>query len=529
MVVSRPLSRLGRLLCGVAAAATALTPVAASAQQAKGLQLIRDTEIEETLHLECDPVFAAAGLNPKNTTILIQQDEFNAATANGQTLLIGTKIIEETENPNQLIGVMAHETGHAAGGHTARRGELERAGLGPMIISAGLGLLALAVAPEAGLALLTSAPMFGTLGALGFSREQEGRADQAAATYLELAGESGRGLVEFFDKFRYEEVFSEARRYAFFNDHPISGDRIELLRRRVEAQKHYAAVDGADLIARHETMKAKLKAFIGSPAQTFQLYPETDKSFNGRYARAGENCRGRTSTWPEVIRPWDRPLAERAGFLVLRGNLFDSAVMKTSVIGPEFSERYLSDPADPDAFQGPVVVFDGPEDYHARIDDPAAGITEHTILVMRGTGPIGYPGSAEVVNMRPPAALIKAGVHALPCIGDGRQSGTSASPSILNASPEAAAGGGLALLRTGDRVRVDLGRARCDVLLDEAELAGRRTALEAAGGYPYPPSQTPWQEMQRAVVGQLGEGMVLEPAVKFQRVDATSGVPRDSH
>ena len=286
MVVSRPLSRLGRLLCGVAAAATALTPVAASAQQAKGLQLIRDTEIEETLHLECDPVFAAAGLNPKNTTILIQQDEFNAATANGQTLLIGTKIIEETENPNQLIGVMAHETGHAAGGHTARRGELERAGLGPMIISAGLGLLALAVAPEAGLALLTSAPMFGTLGALGFSREQEGRADQAAATYLELAGESGRGLVEFFDKFRYEEVFSEARRYAFFNDHPISGDRIELLRRRVEAQKHYAAVDGADLIARHETMKAKLKAFIGSPAQTFQLYPETDKSFNGRYARA---------------------------------------------------------------------------------------------------------------------------------------------------------------------------------------------------------------------------------------------------
>ena len=214
---------------------------------------------------------------------------------------------------------------------------------------------------------------------------------------------------------------------------------------------------------------------------------------------------------------------------MLCGNLFDSAIMKTSVISQEFRDRYLSNPEDPDAFEGPVVVFDGPEDYHAGIDDPDLAVDERTILVMRGAGPIGYPGAAEVVNMRPPAYLIRAGIHALPCIGDGRQSGTSGSPSILNASPEAAAGGGLALLRTGDRIRVDLKRARADVLLSDEELRARREALEAQGGYPYPPSQTPWQEMQRAAQGQMATGMVLEPAVKYQRLAQTMGLPRDSH
>ena len=230
----------------------------------------------------------------------------------------------------------------------------------------------------------------------------------------------------------------------------------------------------------------------------------------------------------DVIRPYDRPLKATAGFKMLRGNLFDSAIMKTSVISEEFRKRYLSNPKDPNAFEGRAVVFDGPEDYHRRIDDPSLGIDEHTILFMRGVGPIGYPGSAEVVNMQPPAALIKRGVTSLACIGDGRQSGTSGSPSILNASPEAAAGGGLALLKTGDQVRIDLNKGSADILISPAELDARRAALDKSGGYQYPPSQTPWQEIQRAMVGQLAEGMVLDLAVKYQRV-AQKSVPRDNH
>ncbi len=243
----------------------------------------------------------------------------------------------------------------------------------------------------------------------------------------------------------------------------------------------------------------------------------------------GENCRGAEIKDEKVIRPFEQPLKQEAGYIVLRGNLFDSAIMKRSVISPEFRERYLSAPGDPDAFEGPVVVFDGPEDYHKKIDDPATGITSETILVIRGAGPIAYPGSAEVVNMRPPAYLIEHGVHSLPCVGDGRQSGTSGSPSILNASPEAAAGGGLALLKTGDRVRIDLNTGCADALVDEAEWQRRRQQLEAGGGYPYPPSQTPWQEIQRRTVGQMGEGMILEGSEKYQRVAQTFGVPRDSH
>ena len=210
----------------------------------------------------------------------------------------------------------------------------------------------------------------------------------------------------------------------------------------------------------------------------------------------------------EVIRPYDRPLKATAGFKVLRGSLFDSAIMKTSVISEEFRGRYLSNTKDPNAFEGRAVVFDGPEDYHRRIDDPSLKIDEHTILFMRGTGPIGYPGSAEVVNMRPPAALIKRGVTSLACVGDGRQSGTSGSPSILNASPEAAAGGGLALLKTDDRVRIDLTKGTADILIAAVELDARRAALEKNGGYHYPPSQTPWQEIQRSMVDQLADGMV---------------------
>ena len=241
-----------------------------------------------------------------------------------------------------------------------------------------------------------------------------------------------------------------------------------------------------------------------------------------------DNIARAKATNPAVIRPYKKPLKAEAGFRVLHGNLFDSAIMKTSVISDEFRKRYLSHPKDPDAFEGPAVVFDGPEDYHRRIEDPALGIDEHTILFMRGAGPIGYPGSAEVVNMQPPAALIKRGITSLPCLGDGRQSGTSGSPSILNASPEAAAGGGLALLKTGDRVRIDLKKGTGDLLISAEELAERRAALKKNGGYHYPPSQTPWQEIQREIVDQLSDGMVLEPAVRFQRV-AQKFVPRNNH
>jgi dihydroxy-acid dehydratase len=257
------------------------------------------------------------------------------------------------------------------------------------------------------------------------------------------------------------------------------------------------------------------------------LIDESCITANGR--SIGENCRGRRSELPDVIRPIAQPLMARAGFGVLRGNLFDSAIIKTSVIGPAFRQRYLSNPLDPDAFECTAVVFEGPEDYHARIDDPTLAIDESSILVIRGAGPIGYPGAAEVVNMQPPAYLIERGITELPCMGDGRQSGTSGSPSILNASPEAAAGGNLALLATGDRVRVDLGRGRVNVLLDEAELARRREQLTARGGFGYPDSQTPWQALHRRTVGQLGEGAVLELAVDYQRVVATRGNPRDSH
>jgi dihydroxy-acid dehydratase len=263
----------------------------------------------------------------------------------------------------------------------------------------------------------------------------------------------------------------------------------------------------------HELMKKK-------------LVHEDALTVNGK--TLGENCAKRATDDHDVIYPIEKPMKEEAGFIVLKGNLFDNAIMKTSVIGEEFRKRYLSDPKDPEAFEGRAIVFEGPEDYHHRIDDPALEIDESCMLFIRGTGPIGYPGSAEVVNMQPPAYLIKKGVLSLPCIGDGRQSGTSASPSILHASPEAAAGGGLALLKTGDRVRIDLKKRTADILISDAELAERRKTLQAHP-FPFPRSQTPWQEIQRQMVAQLDEGMVLKPAVGYQRLAQTAGVPRDNH
>ncbi len=243
----------------------------------------------------------------------------------------------------------------------------------------------------------------------------------------------------------------------------------------------------------------------------------------------GENCAHAENLNEDVIRTAANALKKDAGFINLKGNLFDSAIMKTSVISEEFRSRYLSNPLDPEAFEGVAHVFDGPEDYHARIDDPALAIDENTVLFMRGAGPIGYPGSAEVVNMQPPAYLLKRGITELPCIGDGRQSGTSGSPSILNASPEAAAGGGLALVKSGDRIRIDLRKGEANILIDQAELVRRREALDKNGGYGFPAHQTPWQEIQRAIVDQLAQGMVLKPAVNYQRIAQSKGVPRDNH
>jgi dihydroxy-acid dehydratase len=248
---------------------------------------------------------------------------------------------------------------------------------------------------------------------------------------------------------------------------------------------------------------------------------------NGR--PIGENCRGREAEGGDVILPYEKPMVDKSGFLHLRGNLFDSAIMKTSVISPDFRQRYLSDPKQPNVFEGRAIVFEGPEDYHHRIDDASLKIDETCMLFVRGTGPIGYPGGAEVVNMQPPAALIKQGILALPCIGDGRQSGTSGSPSILNAVPEAALNGGLAILQTGDRVRIDLNERTADILIPPEEYEKRKAALMDKGGFPIPDHQTPWQEIQRGMVAQFDEGMVLKPAVKYQRVAQTKGVARDNH
>jgi dihydroxy-acid dehydratase len=256
------------------------------------------------------------------------------------------------------------------------------------------------------------------------------------------------------------------------------------------------------------------------------LLPHPDAlTVNGQ--AMGENCGARRSANLDVIKSADAPIKSDAGFINLSGNLFDSAIMKTSVISDSFRAMYLSNPEDMNAFEGRAVVFDGPDDFHHRIDDPAENIDTECILFMRGAGPIGYPGGAEVVNMRPPAYLLKKGVEALPCIGDGRQSGTSGSPSILNASPEAADGGGLALLQTGDRVRIDLNQCSADMLVTRDELSARARILET-DGYAMPESQSPWQQYFREKVGPFDKGMVLKDADNYQDI-ARKFMPRDNH
>lgn len=274
-------------ICGLTAASVVLSAGLPALAQDDRVSLLRDTEIEEILHAEAAPLIAAAGLTPKDVTILLVGDKtLNAFATQGQVMGFNSGLILETETPNQLKGVMAHEIGHLAGAHPIRSGDLQNAGLRPMLLTMGLGVLAmLAGAPDAGAMLIGNSGYFGTLGALGYSREQEGRADQAAVGFLEKSGQSGRGLVEFFDKFRYQEVFQEARRFPYFRSHPLSSDRIEMLRSRVEQQSHYNAVDTPAEIELHEIMKAKIIAFT-QPQVALMKYAESDKGYPARYARA---------------------------------------------------------------------------------------------------------------------------------------------------------------------------------------------------------------------------------------------------
>jgi len=252
------------------------------------VSIVRDTEIEAILHQEADPIFVAAGIDPKKMQIhLVGDKELNAFSTAGFNIYLNTGLILQTKTPDELEGVIAHETGHIAGGHVARSGQASKAALGPMLASIGLGILAAAAgSPEGAAALVFSSGYFGEIGVLGYSREQESRADEAAATYLEKAGMSGRGLVNFFDNFRYQEVFDDERKFPYFRDHPLSDDRIEALRVRVEQQPHAGVVDSPAEIAAHQLMKAKLEAFLDGPYQTLIDYPDTDQSFPARYARA---------------------------------------------------------------------------------------------------------------------------------------------------------------------------------------------------------------------------------------------------
>jgi predicted Zn-dependent protease len=275
----------------VAATSALLSPIASAHAQDGGgeqINILRDTEIEAILHQEMDPVFAAANIDPKLVHLyLVGDDEMNAETGAGYNMIVTTGLILQTKTPNELMGVLAHETGHMAGGHVARSGDMEHAALGPMVAALGLGLLAaIAGAPDAAAGLLYSSSYFAELNVLGYSRIQESEADQAAITYMEKAGYSAQGLVDFFDNFRYEEVYSDEKKYPYFRDHPLTDDRIEALAVRARSQPHWGVKDSPESIAQFEIMKAKIKGFTNRPYQTFVDYDEKDPSFPARYARA---------------------------------------------------------------------------------------------------------------------------------------------------------------------------------------------------------------------------------------------------
>jgi dihydroxy-acid dehydratase len=356
----------------------------------------------------------------------------------------------------------------------------------------------------------------------------------------QMAYETGRRIVEMaYEDIRPSRILS---REAFLDAISL----VAVIGGSTNAQPHISAM------ARHAGVEIGTQDWINSYALPLLLNMQPAGKYLGeRFHRAGgvpamqwellqagklhgnrPSVCGRTiaeiasqsRTWDrEMIRPFDQPLKPNAGFLVLKGNFFDFAIMKTSVISAEFRRQYLSRPGEEGIFEGRAVLFDSAEDYHTRINDPALGIDQTSILIIRNAGPVGWPGSAEVVNMQPPDALLKRGVAGLPVLGDGRQSGTSDSPAILHASPEAAIGGGIGWLVTGDRIRVDLNTGECNVLLSQAEIAERRRRAPQ----PVRPSQTPWQELYRAHVGGLDTGGVLEFAVKYRGIAAST--PRHNH
>jgi predicted Zn-dependent protease len=331
-VRSLPIVKWTRAGIGAAAAFGLVTSSAtvAYAQGEPPLQILRDTEIEEILHHEMDPVFAAANIDPKRVELYVvgDNDTVNAFTGSGYNMVVFSGLLLKTKTPNELIGVLAHETGHMARGDVAREGEAERGVLGPMLIGLGLGILAaLAGAPDAAAGLIYSGSYFGELNGLAFSRDDEARADQAALTYLEKAGYSGRGIVDFFDYFRSEEVFTDVKKYPFWVDHPLTDERIEELTQRAKALPHWGATDSPEMVAEYEVMKAKLAAFTNRPYQTYVDYPDSDKSFPARYARAIADYRELDTD--KAVKEIDALIAERPDDPYLY-ELKGQALMETS-------------------------------------------------------------------------------------------------------------------------------------------------------------------------------------------------------
>ncbi|CAN5131760.1 M48 family metallopeptidase [soil metagenome] len=324
---ANPISRHGRRALALLAAASLLVPPSAGRAQpnVNAMSLIRDTEIEEILRVDATPIFRAAGLTPENVQIhLIGDKQINAGVAGGQQLFLNTGLIVKTKNPNELMGVIAHEAGHMAGGHLARSDAGIKGATATYLATMGLGILAaLSGAGDAAAGLMYSSSYFATLQMLGYTRTQEASADQAAAKYLESAGSSGRGLVDFFEEFRYEEVFSDARKEPYFRNHPLSSERIAALASVVVTKSNYKKVDSPEAQASHDIMVAKLKAFINYPQQTFVDYPDTDKSFPARYARAIATYRDLHTD--EAVRLVDALIAERPNdpyLYELKGQIF---------------------------------------------------------------------------------------------------------------------------------------------------------------------------------------------------------------
>jgi predicted Zn-dependent protease len=385
---------------GMAAMASALVaPASAVHAQAESLNILRDTEIEAILHQEMDPVFSAANIDPKRVELyIVGDDTMNAETGSGYHMIVTTGLIMQTKTPSELMGVLAHETGHMAGGHVAREGEMAHSAVAPMVIGLGLGLLAaLAGAPDAAAGLLYSSSYFAQLNVLAYSRVQESEADQAAITYLEKAGYSAEGLVDFFNNFRYQEVFDDEKKYPYFRDHPLTDDRIEALAVRAKAQAHYDVKDTPEAIADFEIMKAKIKAFTHRPFQTFVDFPDSDTSFPARYARAIAYYRELETD--KAIKAIDALIAERPDdpyLYELKGQALMESARSEEAEAPLRHAVALK----PDApllrlLLGQDLIS---EDNHAKLDD--AIVNFNRSLVVEADNPIAWQYLAEAYDAK---------------------------------------------------------------------------------------------------------------------------------